>query len=162
MIFAGIVIVFAAADLFLKWVIEKQDPGQFPKPLPKSGGKIWLYRNHNAGFPFGFLDQYGELVRTLPLIVTSALGGIFCYLLREKGSTAKKAGLALILGGSISNLYDRYFRRYVVDYFSFRFGWLKKVVFNLGDLCVFAGSGILMGFEAVSEVREALRKRKGK
>ncbi len=66
----------------------------------------------------------------------------------------QKTGLAILLGGAVSNLYDRYVRRYVVDYFSFQFGWLKKVVFNLGDLFVFAGSGILMAIELVQEVKE--------
>lgn len=113
-----------------------------------------MYRNHNAGFPFGFMEKHGELVRTCPLMVISGLGGVFFYLLQnKKGHTVQKAGLAILLGGALSNLYDRYVRRYVVDYFSFQFGWLKKVVFNLGDLFVFAGSGILMAAELVSEVK---------
>lgn len=87
-------------------------------------------------------------------MVISGLGGVFFYLLQnKKGHTVQKAGLAILLGGALSNLYDRYVRRYVVDYFSFQFGWLKKVVFNLGDLFVFAGSGILMAAELVSEVK---------
>lgn len=153
MIFVGIIVLLAAGDLFFKWLIEKQDQERFPRPLAKTGGKILLYRNHNAGFPFGFMEQYGELVRTVPLVVISGLGGVFCYLLQKKGNMVRKAGLAILLGGAISNLYDRYVRRYVVDYFSFQFGWLKKVVFNLGDLCVFAGAGILTAVELVQEIR---------
>lgn len=153
MIFVGIIVLLAAGDLFFKWLIEKQDQERFPRPLAKTGGKILLYRNHNAGFPFGFMEQYGELVRTVPLVVISGLGGVFCYLVQKKGNTVRKAGLAILLGGAISNLYDRYVRRYVVDYFSFQFGWLKKVVFNLGDLCVFAGAGILTAVELVQEIR---------
>lgn len=153
MIFVGIIVLLAAGDLFLKWRIEKQDQECFPRPLAKTGGKILLYKNHNAGFPFGFMEQYGELVRTIPLVVISGLGGIFCYLAQKKGHIVQKAGLAILLGGAISNLYDRYVRRYVVDYFSFQFGWLKKVVFNLGDLCVFAGAGILVAAELLQEVK---------
>lgn len=154
MIFVGVIVLLAAGDLFLKWLIEQQDQEKFPRPLEKTGGRIMLYRNHNAGFPFGFLEHYGELVRTVPLIVISGLGGVFFYLLQnKKGHMVQKAGLAILLGGAISNLYDRYVRRYVVDYFSFQFGWLKKVVFNLGDLFVFAGSGILMAAELAHEIK---------
>lgn len=154
MIFVGIIVLLAAGDLFLKWLIEQQGQERFPRPLEKAGGRILLYRNHNAGFPFGFMEKHGELVRTVPLVVISGLGGVFFYLLQnKKGHTIQKAGLAILLGGALSNLYDRYVRRYVVDYFSFQFGWLKKVVFNLGDLFVFAGSGILMAAELVSEVK---------
>lgn len=143
MVFAAIIVILAAGDLVLKAWIEKQDPARFPRPLPKSGGKIQLYRNHNAGFPFGFLEKYPELVKLLPLVEISALGGVLTYLCTQKGNTAKKVGLAVLIGGGISNLYDRFVRNYVVDYFSFQFGWLKKVVFNLGDLLVFLGSAIM-------------------
>ncbi len=55
--------------------------------------------------------------------------------------------------GALSNLFDRVKRGYVVDYFSFQFGWLKKVVFNIGDLCIFLGTFLL----AVSELSPARR-----
>lgn len=157
MVYAALTAALAAGDLGLKWLIEKQDEKDFPKPLKHTKGKIMLYHNHNAGFPFGFLEKYGQLVRTVPLVVTSALGGVLCYLSRQKGKTAQKLGLALVIGGSLSNLYDRFVRRYVVDYFSFQFGFLKKVVFNLGDLFVFFGAGFLMALQLVEEIREKSR-----
>lgn len=160
MIFVCIMLLIAGGDLFFKWMIEQQDQETFPRPLEKTGGRILLYRNHNAGFPFGFLEKHEELVRTLPLVVISGLGGIFVYLLQnKKAHTVQKAGLAILLGGAASNLYDRYIRRYVVDYFSFQLGWLKKVVFNLGDLCIFAGSGILMAAELFHEIRGKIPKK---
>lgn len=48
----------------------------------------------------------------------------------------------MVIGGSLSNLYDRYIRGYVVDYFSLRFGPLKEVVFNLGDIFILLGAGL--------------------
>jgi len=157
--YAALIALLAAGDLGLKWLIEKQKPEDYPKPLEHTGGKILLYRNHNAGFPFGFLEKYGHLVRTIPLVVTSALGGVLCYLAQQRGKTAQKLGLAFVIGGSLSNLYDRFIRRYVVDYFSVQFGALKKVVFNLGDLFVFLGAGILMALQFMAEIREKLPKR---
>jgi len=153
MVLAAIIVLLAAGDLVLKGWIEKQDPAQFPRPLQKSGGNIQLYRNHNAGFPFGFLEKHQELVKLIPLVEISALGGFLVCLNTQKGNTAKKVGLAVLLGGGISNLYDRFVRNYVVDYFSFQFGWLKKVVFNLGDLFVFLGSAILFAAGLVDEMR---------
>lgn len=153
MIFAGVILVLALADLGIKWLIERQPSEKFPRPMEHTKGRIWLYRDHNAGFPFGFLKKYGELVRMVPLVVVSALGGVFCFLLGEKGRTGQKLGLAVLLGGALSNLYDRFVRRYVVDYFSIQVGLLKKVVFNLGDMFVFLGSGILLCLELAAEVR---------
>lgn len=152
--FAGISAILAVLDLACKWLIERKKNEEFPVVLKGTGGRIWLHKSHNSGFPFGFLKEYGELVRTLPLMISSALGGVFVYLLQKKGHTAQKLGLAVILGGAASNLYDRCARRYVVDYFSIQAGGLKKVIFNLGDLCVFAGTAILFCAELVEEMRE--------
>jgi len=50
------------------------------------------------------------------------------------------AACGMILGGAISNLADRVFLGYVVDYLDFRV-W---PVFNLADSCITVGSGILI------------------
>ena len=60
----------------------------------------------------------------------------------EQGKKARKLGMAMVIGGSLSNLYDRYVRGYVVDYFSLRFGPLKEVVFNLGDIFILLGAAL--------------------
>ena len=136
------IMMLAAGDQWIKHRIEKQDPEQFPKPLPKTKDKIWIHQNHNAGFPFGFMEKYEGLVCLIPLVMTSVLAGGLMEMMKKKGRWLEKFSLSLLIGGSLSNLYDRYVRGYVVDYFSFHFGPLKKVVFNLGDICIFLGSGL--------------------
>lgn len=154
MIYILLIGALAVGDLRLKQWIDEQAPEQFPRPWARSKGKIVLHRHHNPGFPFGFLQKYGAVVRMVPLAVVSALGGALAYLLPRKGRTLQKLGLAIVIGGALSNLYDRLVKHYVVDYFSFSFGPLKRVIFNLGDLCVFLGSAILMVWEFVSENRK--------
>ena len=63
--------------------------------------------------------------------------------LSSEGIPGGKGGYALVLAGGLSNLYDRLRRGYVVDYFSIQAGFLKKVVFNLGDLFIMAGAAVL-------------------
>lgn len=161
MIYLFLIAGIAGGDLALKWWVERQDPKDFPRELEKSRGKIWLYRNHNAGFPFGFLEKYQQVVRLIPLSIISGLFGVLIYLLPKKGTQAQvqKLGLSILLGGALSNLYDRMVRHYVVDYFSIRIGFLKKVVFNLGDLAVFLGSGILGAFGLCLDLRETFAKK---
>ena len=153
MIYTGIIAALSSLDLGIKWLIEREKPEDFPKPLRHTCGKILVYRNQNAGFPFGFLEKHGEGVRMLPLAVISGLFGFLTALLPQKGKRVQKIGIAIILGGAISNLYDRLVRRYVVDYFSIQCGKLKEVVFNLGDIFVFLGSGILFTAEVIKEIR---------
>ena len=78
-----------------------------------------LHRDHNDGLPFGILRQKKELVKQLPLAVVSAVAGIFAWIYPKKGNMPEKIGLALVIGGGLSNLYDRMTRGYVVDYVSF-------------------------------------------
>ena len=156
MLYTGIIAALSSLDLGIKWLIEQEKPEEFPKPLPHAKGKILLYRNHNAGFPFGFLEQHAELVRMLPLAVISGLAGFLAAILPQKGKTVQKFGIAVILGGAVSNLYDRMVRHYVVDYFSIQWKKLKKVVFNLGDIFIFAGSALFAAVQLVEEIREIL------
>lgn len=143
-------------DLGIKDTIEREDAKAFPKELEGTNGKIMLHRSHNEGFPFGALKQKKELVKQIPLAVISAVAGIFAWLYPRKGYMPEKIGLALVLGGGLSNLYDRMTRGYVVDYLSIRWKRLKEVVFNLADVCIVLGALLLVTAEAVQSVRERI------
>lgn len=154
MIYIGLAALLAALDLLIKERIEKQKPDSFPRELKGSKGKITLYQNHNPGFSFGRMKDYPEIVRTVPMMIFSALCGIFAYILPKKGYVLEKLTLAVTLGGAASNLYDRFVRRYVVDYFSIEWKWLKKVVFNIGDICIFAGAALMLAVEMIRSFSE--------
>lgn len=153
-----LVMLIAGIDLCIKEEIEARDSSEFPKPLEMTKGKIILHRNHNMGFPFQVLKSRPELVKKLPMFVFSGLSGIFAFLLPKKGYWAEKLALTLTLGGALSNLYDRHTRGYVVDYFSFDVEKIKKVVFNLGDMCIFAGAAIMLASQVIDELLQKKRK----
>lgn len=90
----------------------------------------------------------------------SAVAGAWAYVIGKKGRVLEKTALTLVLAGGASNLYDRLKRGYVVDYFSIQWKKLKKVVFNLGDIFIFAGSALFAAVQLVEEVREILPKEK--
>lgn len=69
---------------------------------------------------------------------------LFGVLLSKKGMSAKKAALAFVLGGAVSNEYDRIKKGSVTDYFSINLPFLKRVVFNLGDISIFVGVILLV------------------
>ncbi len=154
MVLIGFIALLASLDLCIKSAIEEQNESDFPKELEGSCGKILLYKNHNAGFSFGYLKNHQSLVQMIPLAVASFIGGMLACLLQRKGRTAEKLALSIALGGAVSNLYDRLVRHYVVDYFSIQYGKLKKVVFNLGDLFIFLGAGIMLVAAVIRSFRE--------
>ena len=71
-----------------------------------------------------------------------------------------RLALSLITAGGLSNLYDRVKRGYVVDYFSVQAGWLKKVVLNVADVCIFTGA-VLLCVSGLFGKRRKGKKRKG-
>ena len=139
MIYGWIIGGLAALDLGVKSVVEGQEDETFPRELPSAKGLIKLHKNHNSGFPFGFMKERPD-----------------------KGKTGEKLGLSLVMGGALSNLYDRVMRGYVVDYFTIEWKSLKKVVFNLGDMFVFLGSAVFVLAQAVKSLEEAGVKKKKK
>ena len=87
MIYGWIIGGLTALDLGIKSVVEGQEDGTFPRELPNSRGMIKLHKNHNAGFPFGFLKERPELVKTVPLMVISAMRAVFPFAGKRKDST---------------------------------------------------------------------------
>ena len=147
------------ADLAIKTEIERQDPETFPREMKGSKGWIKLYKNHNAGFSFGILKG-SRAVNVVPLFITSGIAGAWAYLMGVRGRIAEKLALTLVLAGGLSNLLDRMKRGYVVDYFSIQWKALKRVVFNLADIFILLGSGILVAVQVVSGVMDWVKERK--
>ncbi len=157
MIYIIIMLGIALIDIIIKYGIENISDGSFPRVMPHTNGNILIHRFHNKGLPFGFLKKHGELVKLLPLSITSMLIGKLSVILplkREK--RIKKLAYAMMIGGAISNLVDRFFRGYVVDYFSFGKIKLKKfrnIIYNLGDVAVIAGC-LLLALNRVFDKRK--------
>lgn len=134
----------AALDLGIKCWIEKQGEEDFPREIKGFGGKLILNRFYNAGFPFGILKEHKNAVKYLPLCVMAVVSACLLSLLPSRKNAWKKFSLALILGGAVSNQYDRIKRGHVVDYLIINWKPVKRVVVNLGDLFIFSGSILLL------------------
>ena len=64
-------------------------------------------------------------------------------------------GTCLILGGGLANLLERFVHGYVTDYLQFRVpvACLRKLIYNVADLCIFAGTAVLFFRELAETVR---------
>ncbi len=147
------------ADLAVKSEIERQDAAAFPREMKNSKGWIKLYKNHNSGFSFGVLKG-NRIVKLVPLCVTSGIAGAWTYMMGVRGRFAEKLALTLVLAGGLSNLLDRLSRGYVVDYFAIQWRFLKKVVFNLADIFILLGSGILVAVQVTAGIKDWLKAKK--
>lgn len=134
-------LAIVAGDGILKKIAQRQLADGKTRPI--LGGRIRLRLFHNKGVALCALEKRPKLV----LAVNSALLGAACceffHILKRKGETVAKTGLALLIGGGASNLLDRLQRGYVTDYFSIHAGErckrLQTIIFNCSDFCVFTG-----------------------
>ena len=94
----------------------------------------------------------------IPLCLASSLAGVWFYLMGTKGRFLEKLALTLTLSGGISNVYDRLVRGYVVDYFCVKWKALKRVVLNLGDVCIFVGAGLMLAAGLLNMIKDIRRK----
>lgn len=139
-------ILMAAAVFVLDYCLKRQveeKPDDYRKEI--LGGRILLRKSHNRGAMMNLMDERQQLVAGFSLGLTVSLTAAWLYLLGRRGFGLMKTGLSLLIGGACSNVFDRLKRRYVVDYFSFQVKWkrMQKIVFNLGDICIFLGTFLL-------------------
>ncbi len=146
MIYILIAVGIFTLDFYIKRRIDKE------RKLGEESGicknRIILRKYYNSGAMLDFLGKWPRLVKILCGLVMIVLCGFFALLLRKKGNRGLKLGLAFIIGGGASNLYDRFKTGHVVDYFSFRsrFSRLQRIIFNISDLFIFLGTLLVLLF----------------
>ena len=92
----------------------------------------------NTGAAFGILQGYTTLLMYIGIIFILTL---FIMIGKDKKrGTLDNVSFGLILGGALSNLYDRIVFGFVVDYIDIRI-W---PVFNISDMCISIGVIILI------------------
>lgn len=95
----------------------------------------------NRGVSYGLLTTHTqELLIGLSLLITLLLWMWACK--AERALTA--CALALVIGGALANAFDRALRGAVADFFYFHYQSFSWYVFNLADVAIVAGVGLLM------------------
>ena len=101
---------------------------------------------HNHGFAMNIFQKYPELVKTGSVAALTVVGISQIFIPDNRKNIIRKAGLSLILGGALSNVYDRLRRGYVVDYIAFNVKnkKMKNITYNIGDFSIFGGTVLLI------------------
>ena len=148
MLYLIIPVLICGVDLFLKHSIERNLKEQDRYEI--LNGRVQIQKCHNTGAVMNLLDKHQKLVYGLSSGVFICISIYYGYLLTKKGMHLLKAGVGFVIGGAISNVYDRLVRKYVVDYFSFKTknSRINKVVFNIADIFIFLGSFLVILWNA--------------
>lgn len=96
----------------------------------------------NPGMAFG-IRFAGPWFFTLFSSIASIAILVFLYRIRHERFLSRFS-LALVLGGAVGNLIDRFLYGRVVDFLDFGLGAYRFPVFNVADICVSVGMVILI------------------
>lgn len=143
MIYISIILAIIVLEIVIKTGIENHS--LYGKTL--LNGRIELTPLENYGISGGLFKKNPEDLKKILSVFLGIFSTVYVIMLIFRKSMSKMAKLsfALILGGGLSNLLDRYRFGYVKDYFvlkTSKLRFIKNLVFNLADMFVFAG-GIL-------------------
>jgi signal peptidase II len=138
----GIAAVIVAADLATKALVQASlAPGERIPVIPFAD----LVLVFNTGAAFSFLAGAGGWQRTFFIVVAvAAIALIGWLLLRHPGERLFCAGLALVLGGAIGNLWDRIRLGHVVDFVLLHAGGWHFPAFNVADSAITVGAALLI------------------
>lgn len=142
--------LLVAGDQLIKgWAMEVLRPAVSIDIIPDV---LSLYYHENFGAAWGILQ--GQ--RWLLLLVTGVvLTGLFLALALQKlPGPLLQGAVALILAGGVGNLIDRAVHPggFVVDYIYFE--PINFPIFNLADICVCVGTGLLAFYVLFVEGKE--------
>lgn len=101
----------------------------------------------NPGGAFGFFAEQSPGIRKFIFLFLSSGVALFVLWLYRKTAESHiflSYGLALIFGGAIGNLVDRFRFGKVVDFLDFYAGTLHWPAFNIADSAITIGMGVLI------------------
>lgn len=132
-------------DRWSKWIIETQFGAYDTKTVIP--GFFSIVQSRNPGVAFGIFAENSSQSRTpiligLSIIAVLLLAGMLWRIDRLDSPSA--AGLALIFGGAMGNVFDRVRMGSVTDFLDFYAGTYHWYTFNLADASICTGAGLLI------------------
>ncbi|EKE00514.1 MAG: Lipoprotein signal peptidase 2 [uncultured bacterium] len=107
-----------------------------------------LYFNYNAGSAFGFLSNVNGWQKWLFIAIALVASIILTIwqlkIQNQKDQAWLKIALALIVGGTMGNLYDRVVYTHVIDFLDFYFQQWHYATFNIADTAICVGAIMLL------------------
>ena len=121
-------------------VLASLRPGETVPVLPV----FTLVLAFNPGAAFSFLAGASGWQRWAFAAIAVAASAAIVWLLRRGGSRVYCAGLALILGGALGNLWDRLTLGHVVDFLLFHWREWSYPAFNVADSAITVGAALVI------------------
>ena len=147
MLYVLLIVAVIVLDRFVKIAVQtNMDPGQ---TIPVIDHIFHITYVQNTGAAFSMLEGHPTLLVVVPAVVIG-IGIIFICVNAKNFNKIFLVSVSLICGGGLGNMTDRLTQGYVTDMFDFRI----FPVFNVADICVCVGCGLLILYMIVYSNRE--------
>lgn len=132
------------------------DPRGFGIPVPVIEGYFDWRLSYNPGSAFGlFADMPGARL-FLTVVAIAAIGAIIWMVVQTRDEQRLLlVALSLLAGGAIGNLIDRVAMGQVTDFIVWKYHQHEWPVFNVADVALCVGVGVLV----LDMIRESARER---
>lgn len=140
----GLAALIAGIDQLVKWIVigplALREVGHIPL-LPFFD----LTYTENRGISLGMLQATDMETRWLLVAMTGVIAiVVLVWMMREK-LLGDIIGLALICGGAVGNIRDRFELGYVIDYADLHIGTFRPfLIFNIADAAITIGVVIIL------------------
>ena len=129
-------------DLFTKYlVVSRFELYESVNILPVFN--LTYVRNYGAAF--SFLADHSGWQKSFFIGLALIISAVLIYFLAKDNATQKlqNSAYALIIGGALANAADRFYHGFVVDFFDFYWQQWHYPVFNVADIAICIGAGLL-------------------
>ena len=140
-------------DQVSKYLVLKNIP--MYENVPVLDGVFHFTYVENKGAAFGMLSDARWVFMVISVV---AIAAFIIYLIKWKPKNMLlKVSLSMIIGGGIGNMIDRVMRQSVVDFIEVEF--MQFAIFNVADIFVCVGCGLMMLYVILSEIEESKKKK---
>lgn len=135
--------VFMIDQATKAWAVRRL---RFGDDMPVISGFLNFAYAQNTGVAFSMLDDHGDMGRWGLSMVAIIAGVLVLYFFwRTPRSDDRILGaLALLLAGIAGNVTDRLRLGFVVDFIDVQFGSWHYPTFNVADMAICVGAGLLI------------------
>jgi len=143
-------LVIVLDQLTKAWVLTSLPEYQ---PIPVIEGFWNWYRTYNTGAAFSFLAGAGGWQKYFFIVLAFAISGLLAFWLSRtpRGDWKTALPFALVVGGALGNVIDRFLHGHVVDFIQWHWRDHYWPAFNLADAAIVGGAigialfGLLQG-----------------
>lgn len=140
--FGMIVLGILGLDGWIKRYVDKQK-----EPKIYEHGCLTIKRCRNKGAAYEVGKEHAKELKIVSIALTGGVLAKWYHSMTKKAPRSEQFGYSLLVAGCLSNLWDRIKKGYVVDYIHVAKKGLRKIVFNIADVCIVVGGCIVCLWE---------------